>query len=395
MSNHIVINQPENCCGCAACVNACSLNAITMKEDEAGYLYPAVDENVCVNCGKCISVCNFATKNAGANGEPEVYAAAINNKEVLKESSSGGIFTAVAQAVLDKGGAVFGAAWDNNLSLKHICVENVEDLAKLRGSKYVQSDIGNSFSRLKSLLKEGREVCFCGTPCQVAGLKSYLATDYENLFTIDIICHGVPNIKMLHDDLAYVSRKKNEKIQDVKFRDKQYGWGVKGSIKYGDSKMKYSADNSPYYFYFLKGEMYRDSCYNCRFPSENRQGDITLGDYWGIKQELIANLGEVDPDLGISCVLINTPKGRQMFEKIKPSLCSAVSDRPSVEKRNRQLTSSSKPLDEHKTLMDGYKNNGYKSIVDGYKKHLKDHVIRSVKNVIPSKIKRKLNDLLS
>ena len=395
MNNCIKIDKKADCCGCSACVNACPKNAISMKEDEAGFIFPAVDEALCISCGKCKKVCTFNDKNSGAATiEPEVYAAVYKNTEILEESSSGGIFTPLACAVLDKGGAVFGAAWTDGLELEHICVESKADLKKLRGSKYVQSNTKDTFSQAKSILDEGRPVCYCGTPCQISGLKAYLGKSYDNLLSIDIICHGVPSVKMLQDDLKALAGDNYSKIRDVRFRDKRYGWAVKGAVITDDKEIKYNAGSSPYYFYFLKGEIYRESCYNCRYPSENRQGDITLGDYWGIRGELIKKIGEVNPDKGISCVLVNTENGKKWFNAIESTVSFAASSRESAEKRNKQLASSSKPLPEHNELLSGYIKNGQTAFKEGYKKHYKEHIIRTAKNMIPAKAKRKINDLL-
>jgi coenzyme F420-reducing hydrogenase beta subunit len=395
VENFIVINNPKDCCGCAACLNICPKDAITMIEDEAGFLYPRVNADLCVNCGLCRKVCRFNETSGEAAGEPKVYAAVINDRETLGQSSSGGVFSALANAVLQRGGAVFGAAWGEEFSLSHIAVRSAEELKRLRGSKYVQSSVGTTFREAKALLDAGEYVCYSGTPCQIAGLKAYLKKDYENLLTIDIICHGVPSLRMLKDDLRYVSGRNPDELKDVRFRDKSYGWGVKGSITAPDKKMKYNAGTSPYYFYFLKGEVYRESCYNCRFPSEKRQGDITLGDYWGIRSELVKRLGDVDPDRGVSCVLVNSDKGEKWLERAKDSLSLAASDLASVKKRNGQLVSHSTPLPEHRELLEGYIANGYSSFTNGYKKHTKDHVVRGIKNLIPSKAKRKINEILS
>ena len=394
MKNCINIERPEQCCGCGACVNACPRNAITMKEDPAGFLFPAVDESLCVQCGKCVGVCVFAEKGKGANGEPAVYAAAARDKDVLLASSSGGVFTPLAEAVLDKGGVVFGAAWTDGLTLSHLAVEDKAGLARLRGSKYVQGSTGGTFRQVKQYLEDGRTVCYSGTPCQIAGLKAYLGKDYDNLLTVDIICHGVPSMKMLRDDLSYVTGGKLDEIRDVRFRDKRYGWGTKGSVACGGSTVKYNAGTSPYYFYFLEGEVYRESCYRCRFPSEGRQGDITLGDYWGVREELVSRMGNADPDNGVSCVLVNTEKGKQWLSSVGNALMLAPSDRQSAEKRNKQLTSASVPLPEHSALLNGYLQKGHAAFREGYQKHLKDHLVRTAKNMVPSKIKRKLRELL-
>lgn len=393
MKDYIKIENSKDCCGCGACVNACPVSAITMKENEIGFIYPSVCETLCIGCGRCKKVCVFSEKLVGANGEPQVFAAVTKNKEVLAESSSGGIFTEIAEAVIDKGGAVFGAAWTEDFSLNHILTDNKNDLNKLRGSKYVQSSTKDTFKQAEQLLKSGTYVCYSGTPCQIAGLKAFLGKDYDHLLTIDLICHGVPSIKMLKDDLAYVSGRKKINIKDIKFRDKAYGWGVTGSLADGKSKVKYDAGNSPYYFYFLNGEVYRDSCYNCRFPEEGRQGDITLGDYWGIKQELVLKMNDVDIDKGISCVLVNSEKGKRLMSEIEDKLSFTVSDRKSVEKRNKQLTHSSIPTPEHNTLLDMYREKGYDAFLHGYKRNYKKRIIGFAKSMIPKKIKRKLSEV--
>ena len=394
MKNYITIESPAQCCGCGACLNSCARDAITMQTDAAGFLFPSVDEARCVGCGKCVEVCVFPKKGWGAGNAPTVYAAVNKDAQVLEDSSSGGLFTALAGAVLDKGGAVFGAAWTEDLSLAHLCVENRQALGKLRGSKYVQSDTGDCYRQVKRILKEGRPVCYCGTPCQIAGLKAFLGKEDDKLLTIDLVCHGVPSMQMLRDDLAAVAGDKLSEIKDIKFRDKRRGWGVKGSLILEDKSLHYDAGTSPYYFYFLKGEVYRESCYHCRFPAENRQGDITLGDYWGVRGELLAQLEGVNPDKGVSCVLVNTQKGKQWFSAVETALCFAPTSLESVQKRNGQLTRHSEPLPEHETLLSGYLQTGYAAYQSGYKKHTKDHLVRFVKDLIPAKIKRKINDVI-
>ena len=395
MDNCIKIVNGKDCCGCGACLNICPKDAITMAEDDAGFIFPKVDKALCVDCGLCKNVCVFSKKGEGENDNPQVYAAVVNDRETLENSSSGGVFSALANAVIEKDGVVFGASLKDGFSVEHIFIDNKNDLKKLRGSKYVQSLTGTAFRKVKDFLKKGKYVLYCGTPCQISGLKAYLGENRENLFTVDIICHGVPSMKMLKDDISYVTKGKADDIKDIKFRDKSYGWGTKGSLVSETKKIKYNAGSSPYYFYFLKGEVYRESCYNCRFPSENRQGDITLGDYWGIRNEVIRKLGDINPDLGISCVLVNSEKGRNLLDSAKKYLTLTASDRKSVEKRNGQLVRASKPLPEHNELLEGYKKGGYSAFKNGYKKHTKDHIVRGIKNLIPSKIKRKINDFLT
>ena len=394
MKSYIQIENPQDCCGCGACANACPCGAISMREDAAGFLYPAVDEAICVGCGKCKTVCVFGKEKVGAGGEAQVYAARSKDRKTLSASSSGGLFTELAVAVLAKGGAVFGAAFDDDLALRHICVTSEEELDRLRGSKYVQSDTGDAFSQVRELLKAGKRVLYVGTPCQIAGLKAYLSTDDENLLTADLICHGVPSVKMLREDIGRIAQKKKIEVKEVKFRDKQYGWGVVGSLSDGGKKVRYYEGNSPYYFYFLGGANYRESCYVCRFPSEGRQGDITLGDYWGISDELVKVLGGEDVDRGVSCILVNTEKGKRALDEIKDKIALAPTDRQSVEKRNKQLTGHSVRTPKHDRLMRRYAEVGYDAFAESYKKAHKQRAVIFVKRLVPKKIKRKLAKLL-
>ena len=202
MEKCINITNGKDCCGCGACLNICPKDAITMAEDNAGFIFPKVDKALCVDCGLCKNVCVFSKKGEGENDNAQVYASVINNRGILENSSSGGVFSALANAVIEDGGVVFGAGWTDDFSVEHTFADNKNDLKKLRGSKYVQSLTGTTFREVKKLLTEGKTVCFSGTPCQISGLKAYLGKDYQNLFTVDIICHGVPSMKMLKDDIS-------------------------------------------------------------------------------------------------------------------------------------------------------------------------------------------------
>ena len=386
MRDHINIEKLENCCGCAACVNACPTDAMRMCEDNFGYVYPNVDEEKCIKCGRCSEICSFTLSRKGENPCSNIYIGRCKNKEALEESSSGGIFSALAESVLKCNGVVFGAAWNKDGLVEHICVKSKEDLVKLRGSKYVQSNIGIIYREVKKFLGVSVPVCFVGTPCQISGLKSYLGRPYEQLLTIDIVCHGVPSQKLLGEDLKYISQKYKINPALVKFRDKKWGWGTKGSVSDGNKTIKYNAINSPYYFYFLRGELYRPSCYNCRFPSEGRQGDVTIGDYWAVDASEEQKLG--DARKGISCILVNTEKGKQWIEKSMVTLQIIPSTIERISVKNGQLVECSKPTNEHVDLMKGYKNKGYASIVEKFEKKKKDRILLQIKSMIPSKIKR-------
>jgi coenzyme F420-reducing hydrogenase beta subunit len=285
-----------------------------MKADEAGFMFPTVDEAQCVECGRCLDVCAFEQKGKGANGAPTVYAAVIRNKEVLAQSSSGGIFTALAEAVLEKGGTVFGAAWTEGFSLKHIAVQSKKDLAKLRGSKYVQSEIGESYLLARSYLEQGRLVLFTGTPCQIAGLKTFLNKEYSNLYLMDIVCHGVPSPDVWDAYLTHLEKQYGGKTKRVAFRDKTNGWENYLLRVEMDNGAVYSNDriNDLYMRGFLHNCFLRSSCYECMHKGTERGADITLGDFWGI--------GKICPELqdgkGTSLVIASSPKGKFLLAQI-------------------------------------------------------------------------------
>lgn len=394
MKNHLIIDSKDRCCGCSACFNICPSKAITMREDLLGFEYPYIDNSICIGCSKCVDVCTFSVPHSHENNsEPTIYAAFAKDSNVLIRSSSGGVFSIIASEIIATGGFVYGAAWDENNNLSHICIETKDGVALLNGSKYVQSKIGSTFAEIEKQLKEGIKVCFSGTPCQVNGLKSYLGKDYPGLITVDIVCHGVPSQKMLTDDLN--SLFENAEISCLQFRDKKYGWGTSGSVKQNGTLEKYNALTSPFYFYFLNGELYRDSCYNCRFPSEKRQGDITLGDYWGVTAQDMRDLGIFEPNQGLSCVLVNTNKGKVLFESFERYLQFKTITINDAQRRNGQLVHSSiKPLG-HDQLINDYINEGWQAIINHYHKEYKKRLWFLFKSAIPKEFKTKLKSIYS
>ena len=309
----IEINNKKNCMGCGACKNICPQKCIEMKEDEEGFLYPMIDKDKCIDCHLCEKICPVLNVKNNEKESLEVYAAVNKNKDVLKNSSSGGVFYELALKIIEDGGIVFGAAFNEKLEVQHIGIEKKEDIKKLQGSKYVQSDINNQYEVAKKELKKGRNVLFSGAPCQIAGLKKYLKKDYDNLITCDFICTGIPSPKIFK---IYRNQfiKNNYEIVDIKFRDKKNGWINFGMNFIYKNKNKYINRykdcyiNSFYMHYTL-----RPACYDCKFKYLNSQSDIKLADYWLVKQRY--------PDFynynGVSHVLINTKNGKIFFDTIK------------------------------------------------------------------------------
>ncbi len=397
MSEINLFQDKKDCCACAACLNICPKQAIIMQKDEYGFLYPQIDKSKCIKCGLCLKICAF--QNSKLKTIPiKTYAAQSDNTD-LKKSASGGIFASIATNVLKDGGVVYGAAMEtenDKLIVRHIAVDNEINLIKLQGSKYIQSSIGKIYQDIKEKLNDKRLVLFSGTPCQVDGLNSYLGKKYDNLITIDIICHGVPNNQMFQDYIAVLEDKYKDKIIDFKFRDKTKGWGLtaKGYTAKGYTAI-IPANVSSYYYMFLKSYIYRDSCYSCKYACKNRCGDITIGDYWGIEKAhpkvLKQNKYGLDYINGISCLIINTEQGIKILEKYKSDLKLLESDFEKAAKENGQLNRPSKcNFEKRLTVLKLYKQN-YKEI-ECYLGTI--FIINNLKNLVPVWLKNFIKKLL-
>ena len=309
----------EQCCGCNACYNICPVGAISMEENSEGFLFPVINQEKCVNCGKCERVCPAINKKEVKERDIKTVYAAMANDEIRYNSSSGGIFTLIANYILENSGYVSGAAFSEDFKkVEHIIISSKEDLHKLQTSKYVQSDIGNVFKEIKELLNSEKEVLFTGTPCQVQGLKSFLGKEYKNLYTADVLCHGAPSPAVWRD---YLNLKFFDKtFEKVNFRDKKYGWKspLILSLKSRDGYNEYTSKENIYYQSFLKNLILRKSCGTCLYTNLDRPSDITLGDFWKI-QKFDKKLNDKK---GTSLVMVNSDKGQYLFEKIKSRLIS-------------------------------------------------------------------------
>ncbi len=302
------------CTGCSACFNSCPTDAIQMRpHPEEGFYRPIIDVEKCIKCLKCERSCPVINPVPKNEESDLIYAAWHLDEEVRASSSSGGAFTALAQSVIEQDGIVIGAAYDYSLHLRHIIIENQNDLKMLRASKYFQSDVGDTFKHAVTNLKLGRKVLFCGTPCQVAGFKAFLGNAYyDNLILVDFICHGVPSPLFFHSYLKWVE-KKYGKIKDFKFRNKNKGWydALRIAIGKRDYVMKGKYDS--YWTGFNDNITLQEACYDCRFLGKNRNSDITIGDFWGIGQNI--SFGHKDEiEKGVSLIMVNTPNGEILFE---------------------------------------------------------------------------------
>lgn len=303
------------CTGCGACYNTCPKEAIKMQPDGEGFLFPVIDHNKCVDCGICLKSCAAYNPHYKNEKEPKCYAVWASD-EIRMKSSSGGVFTLLANRVLEQGGYVCGAAWDENFNVEHIVIHDEKDLWKLNGSKYVQSNTKKVFNQIKDLLKDGYLVLFSGVPCQVAGLYHFLQKDYENLFTVDTICHGVPSPEVWQDYLKKEGLSGN--ISNVNFRPKQYGWGTNflEFTRKDNRKKLYTAENCTYLRGFKQSLFVRNCCASCTFFRFPRQADITMADFWGVD----AFDKKLNDNKGTSLVIPNSSRGKMIFEGIRDKL---------------------------------------------------------------------------
>lgn len=307
--------KKAECCGCNACAEICPKHCIRMTEDAKGFLYPKVDSATCIECGACEKVCPLNTSNISLKIPLKAFAALNKNHQEHLASSSGGAAYILSSYILDKGGVVYGCTSDG-IDVRHIRVENHSDLSKLQGSKYVQSNVCGLFKDVKNDLKSGKPVLFIGTPCQVAGLKNYIKHIPEHLYLVDLICHGVPSKKMLHDHIKYVA--KGQKIQHISFRK---GNDYRLSVKADKFSYEVSLWETPYKDLYLKGffegMISRPSCYQCPFACPSRVSDITIGDFWGLKN---AELLPKESKDGVSLLLPMTDKGQNLIHSVEGNM---------------------------------------------------------------------------
>lgn len=278
----IKISDKAKCCGCSACSSVCPQKCINMISDDEGFLYPQINEKLCINCNMCEKVCPIMiSKNEMPHNE-YIRTFAVQNKKntVLKESTSGGFFSVIAEYVLNQNGIVFGAVYDENFEIKHVAINKAEDIALLRNSKYTQSDISDSYIKCKSELSEGKLVCFSGTPCQIAGLYSFLGKEYENLITVDVVCRGVPSPLLFKKYIEWLGGVKE--IKAIRFRDKYYGYFASTmSIYFKNGKVRRREIHSdPMLNFFFNNMCSRPSCHVCSFKTKDRLSDFTMFDFW-------------------------------------------------------------------------------------------------------------------
>jgi len=343
----IEVCHKEKCSGCGACVNVCAHAAISWSTDEEGFNYPVIDQQKCIDCGLCAKKCPNNSDYQPCEYEKEVYAAYSYTWQ--KQGSSGGLFSAIAAECLKNGGYVVGAAFDKDFQLSQTIIHDINDLPRLQGSKYSQSSSYHSFQEVKVLLQKGEKVFYCGTPCQIAGLLNFIPKRLqENLLTADLVCHGVPSQRAFDKVVSFIKEQYHTMPEDFGYRLTECQ-SISPFVKFSKKKIITKGDVDYYMKAFYRFLLFRPSCYKCQFSSLRRPGDITLADYWGLK-DFKKKLSKYN---GVSMVIINTSKGQDIFNKIKMNLY--FEERPlseAVKKQHNLQKPSERPKERDYSAID-------------------------------------------
>lgn len=378
------IKDDKLCTGCGACYNICPVNAIKMQGDEYGFYKPVIDQNKCTNCGLCEKTCPL-DKFKSSNEEPKAIALINKDDTVRAKCTSGGAFSAFAKYILEQNGIVYGVIWNNDIVAVHSRAENIEQVEKMYSSKYVQANTLDTFKQAKKDLEDGNLILYSGTPCQIAGLKSYLKKDYKELITIDLICHGTPSPLILEKyKQEFLKNKPTEKIVNINFRSKKYDWGLTQFIIIKTNLKEYiqPCNKNEYTKAFNSHSSVNSMCSNCQFNKIPRVADITIGDFWGVN--------EYDKSLndkkGLSIILINNKKGEILFNKIKNRCKIQEVPLDVATKRNPNIYSSSKAHKNRKAFLKAVciENKALKSSV---KKYIKTPIHIIIYRLLPQFMK--------
>ena len=385
----IVLNL-EKCTACGACAQKCPKKCIELKSDDNGFLSPVINATECIECGLCEKVCPIDDQTTEVK-TPEAYACANVEDSLLAQATSGGVFGAIAIYVLEQGGVVYGCAYTGHLKATHIRVDNKDDLSKLFGSKYVQSNTLNTYKECEEDLKSGKQVLYSGTPCQIAGLKKYLQKEYSNLLTVDLVCHGVASQAYFDKFIELLEKEEGAICTNYSFRSKKNsGWSVAGIASFKSNngrsfdKKQYYFSNY-YYYYYLGCSIYRESCYSCRYANLNRVGDFTLGDFWGAEGLDVP----FNVEKGCSLVLLNSDKAILLFEKLNLHKHQVSLD--VATKYNKQLATPSVARYDRDELLREYREEEASATQSNFKrKNRKQIFVGRLKYIIPNGLKRLL-----
>lgn len=384
---------PKDCCGCGACINSCPTGALSYSMDGFGFYRPQIDSSKCISCGKCTRVCPECNEIV-VNKPFEVYAAINKDDKVVKKSASGGIFYALAESVIAEGGSVFGAMLDEQFQVKHICVENAENLPLLQKSKYVQSFIGDSYKVALNKLKDGKKVLFSGTPCQVAAMKSFAGKANENLILVEVVCHGIPSQKMFNDYMASLIVKQGV-IKDYVFcyKRKQNN-GMNKYLAFTTKKNKIFVKNWPqdsYNAFFMEAKNYQECCYSCKFAKAERVADLTLCDYWHWDSY---HKNDFPACSTLSGICVNTEQGRVVLEKIFPKLDFAKSSYEALSAHNGCLIKPTPRPKFRDVFLNEWLSKGYTFLEKKYQKANRLKIFKSrLLMYVPENLKLLLHNI--
>lgn len=400
-------DEKETCCGCGICAVICPHQAIHMTEDDCGFVYPVIDREKCSNCGVCDRICAYRSAKE-STWTPRKTCVAVTKNTKVEKSASGGVFASLAANILKEGGIVYGCSMERingRLTPVHIGIEDVNELYRLSGSKYVQSSITGICKDVKKQVLSGRAVLFSGTPCQVAAIRSLLGgRSYDNLLLVDIICHGVPSAHFFGDYINDLECRCKGQVTQFTFRDKEYGWNRTGSYEISKNgktqKHVLPFEQSSYYAYFMGSDIFRENCYSCKYAGKERVGDITVGDYWGIQAEhpelLTGTGGQIERRKGVSCLLVNTDIGEQWLGKFGGDMTVFPSEFEKAAKENTQLRIPSTRGSKRDKIFAAYRTGGYLAVERQYRKSLGiKWYVMMVKRIIPKGLKDTLRRIKS
>lgn len=367
----IEIKEKKNCSGCNACRSVCPKNAITMEEDEEGFLYPKVDKKKCVNCGLCEKVCTNQKEEKYEAEKKYIYACQTTNEKIRRKSTSGGSFYILASQIFKLGGTVWGAGFDSNMKVIHKKANNISEVTDLIGSKYVQSDLKDCFIEIKNDLDQCKPVLFVGTPCQVEGLLKYInEKNEEYLYTADLKCYGVPSPGLYSRWIEFLEKKYKSKIIDINFRDKKYGYyGTNIKITFENGRILEDCRDSKTYLKTMFSNIgLRPSCYNCIFRNKEKRCDFTLGDIW----DIINFCEGIDDNGGTTSIQINTEKGKKLFDSIninvKSKLVKVITKEQFGKKMKYEIKKKNKSIDsiKRKKFFSDFQKMKYIELIDKY-----------------------------
>lgn len=382
-----VLASKEDCTGCTACASVCPKGSIAMAPDDNGFSFPVVDAGRCVSCGLCEKACPVLDSLPKSSREPRAYAAYSRDEVMRLDSSSGGIFTELAKHVLHQGGVVFGAAYNEAFEVVHICAEDEAGLAALRGAKYAQSDLNGIFAQVRRRADTGETVLFSGTPCQVAGLKGFLRREYENLVTVDFVCHGVPSPVAWSRYLRYRADQDNEGVMPatVNLRSKETGWSryqYSNVLEYGNGRRHVaSSQDSLYMKLFVDNCLSRVSCTNCRFKGYARCSDLTIGDFWGIWDIR----PQMDDNRGTSVVIVQSAAGEALFDRIKERCIFQTVSLEEASAQNRSMLESAPGHASREAILKAVRKGDFercRSILQSSKPNILNRILRKIRSLV-------------